>query len=77
MPLCKIDLQVIERERRGDYLGKTVQVVPHVTDTILEWVEGAAAVPIDGTGRQPDVCIVEVRHNICEVFEENLYLFVA
>lgn len=27
-------LQVIMRERRGDYLGKTVQVVPHVTDEI-------------------------------------------
>ena len=25
---------VIERERRGDYLGKTVQVVPHITDEI-------------------------------------------
>lgn len=25
---------VIERERRGDYLGKTVQVVPHITDAI-------------------------------------------
>lgn len=25
---------VIERERRGDYLGKTVQVVPHITNEI-------------------------------------------
>jgi CTP synthase len=30
----KMYQHVIQRERRGDYLGKTVQVVPHVTDTI-------------------------------------------
>ena len=30
----KIYQAVIEKERRGDYLGKTVQVVPHVTDAI-------------------------------------------
>ena len=27
------------RERRGDYLGKTVQIVPHVTNHIIEWIE--------------------------------------
>ena len=30
---------VIERERRGDYLGKAVQVVPHMTDAIQDWIE--------------------------------------
>lgn len=30
----KIYLSVIEKERRGDYLGKTVQVIPHITDEI-------------------------------------------
>ena len=32
----KIYKEVIERERRGDYLGKTVQVIPHITDAIKE-----------------------------------------
>lgn len=32
----KIYSEVIERERRGDYLGKTVQVIPHVTDEIKQ-----------------------------------------
>ena len=32
----KIYGEVIERERRGDYLGKTVQVIPHVTNAIKE-----------------------------------------
>ena len=36
---------MIERERRGDYLGKTVQVVPHITDAISDWIERVAKVP--------------------------------
>ncbi len=32
----KIYKEVIEKERKGDYLGKTVQVIPHVTDAIKE-----------------------------------------
>ena len=34
----KIFSEVIEKERRGDYLGKTVQIIPHVTDAIKEKV---------------------------------------
>ena len=44
----KIYKQVIEKERRGDYLGKTVQVVPHITDAIQEWVERVAVKPVSG-----------------------------
>jgi CTP synthase len=46
---------VIERERRGDYLGATVQIIPHITDEIkkltLEGTEGSdiALVEIGGT----------------------------
>ena len=40
----KIYQHVIEKERRGDYLGKTVQVVPHITDAIQEWVVKVAQV---------------------------------
>ena len=32
----KIYREVIEKERRGDYLGKTVQIVPHLTDAIQD-----------------------------------------
>lgn len=55
----KIYQSVIERERRGDYLGQTVQVVPHITDAIQEWVMRVAAKPVDGK-RVADVCIIEV-----------------
>jgi CTP synthase len=39
----KIYSTVLEKERRGDYLGKTVQVIPHVTDQIKEAIRSAAA----------------------------------
>ncbi|MES1241123.1 MAG: CTP synthase [Acidobacteriota bacterium] len=38
----KIYSSVIEKERRGDYLGKTVQVVPHITDEIKEGLRRVA-----------------------------------
>ncbi|KAJ3113594.1 CTP synthase ura7 [Phlyctochytrium bullatum] len=66
----KIYQSVIERERKGDYLGKTVQVVPHITDAIQDWVERVAKIPVDDSGEEPDVCIVEFRvghDNFCLV----------
>merc|ERR1719329_552219 len=41
----KVYQQVIQKERRGDYLSKTVQVVPHVTDAIQDWIERVAQIP--------------------------------
>merc|ERR1719240_439245 len=35
----KIYEKVLKRERKGDYLGKTVQIVPHITNCIQEWIE--------------------------------------
>lgn len=61
----KIYRQVIERERRGDYLGKTVQVVPHVTDAIQEWIENVVSMPIEG--EKPDVCIIELGGTVGDI----------
>ena len=52
---------VLEKERRGDYLGKTVQIVPHATDMVQQWIREVAKISVDGTGVQPDVCLIEVR----------------
>ncbi|OQO13682.1 CTP synthase [Cryoendolithus antarcticus] len=65
--LGKIYSQVIERERRGDYLGKTVQVVPHVTGAIEEWIQRVAKVPVDDTGLEPDVCIIELGGTVGDI----------
>lgn len=56
----KVYQLVINKERRGDYLGKTVQVVPHITDAIQEWVERVARIPVDSTSHEPQCCIIEV-----------------
>ena len=53
----KISDDAQEKERRGDYLGKTVQIVPHLTDQIQAWIERVAKLPVDDSGEEPDVCI--------------------
>ncbi|KAH6566610.1 hypothetical protein BASA50_000890 [Batrachochytrium salamandrivorans] len=63
----KIYQSVIERERKGDYLGKTVQVVPHVTDAIQDWIERVAKIPVDGSGLEPDVCIIELGGTVGDI----------
>ncbi|XP_072404088.1 CTP synthase 1b isoform X4 [Chiloscyllium punctatum] len=55
----KIYQSVINKERKGDYLGKTVQVVPHITDAIQEWVVRQALIPVDSDGVEPEVCVIE------------------
>lgn len=63
----KIYQHVIERERRGDYLGKTVQVVPHLTDAIQDWIERVAKLPVDDTNETPDVCIIELGGTVGDI----------
>lgn len=38
----KIYKKVIDKERQGDYLGKTVQLIPHITDELQEWFKRVA-----------------------------------
>ena len=63
----KIYQHVVERERRGDYLGKTVQVVPHLTDALQDWIERVARIPVDDTNEQPDVCIIELGGTVGDI----------
>ncbi|KAF9975022.1 CTP synthase ura7 [Actinomortierella ambigua] len=63
----KIYRDVIERERRGDYLGKTVQVVPHITDAIQDWIERVATIPVDDSGEEPDVCVIELGGTVGDI----------
>jgi CTP synthase len=55
---------VLEKERRGDYLGKTVQVIPHVTNEIQEFVKRGAGI---GTDHEVDVAIVEVGGTVGDI----------
>uniref|UniRef100_A0A9J8DHY5 CTP synthase n=2 Tax=Cyprinus carpio TaxID=7962 RepID=A0A9J8DHY5_CYPCA len=63
----KIYQSVINKERRGDYLGKTVQVVPHITDAIQEWVMRQAKVPVDDDDVEPQVCVIELGGTVGDI----------
>ena len=63
----KIYSKVIEAERRGDYLGKTVQVIPHITDAVMEWIEEVASKPADGSQQVPDACIIELGGTVGDI----------
>jgi CTP synthase len=55
---------VLEKERRGDYLGKTVQVIPHVTNEIQEFIRRGAGV---GTSDEVEVAIVEIGGTVGDI----------
>jgi len=55
----QIYLSVIEKERRGDYLGKTIQVIPHITNEIKERIKAAA--------QWTEVTIVEIWGTIWDI----------
>ncbi len=57
----RIYLSVIEKERRGDYLGKTIQVIPHITNEIKDAVRAVA------DKDQPDVVIVEIGGTVGDI----------
>src|SRR3989441_4557226 len=55
----KIYLSVIQKERRGDYLGRTVQVIPHITNEIKDAIRMAA--------RDVDVVLVEIGGTVGDI----------
>jgi CTP synthase len=57
----RIYLSVIEKERRGDYLGKTIQVIPHVTNEIKEAIRAVTA------NGEADVVIVEIGGTVGDI----------
>jgi len=57
----KVYLNVIERERRGDYLGKCVQIIPHITDEIKRLIR--EAIKKDGA----DIGIVEIGGTVGDI----------
>ena len=69
----KMYQSVISKERKGEYLGKTVQVVPHVTDEIQDWIERVAQIPVDSSKQCPDVCLVEVGGTVGDM-ESSVFL---
>ncbi|KAG0156406.1 hypothetical protein PDIDSM_3584 [Penicillium digitatum] len=63
----KIYQDIISRERAGDFLGRTVQVVPHLTNAIQEYIERTAKIPVDESHAEPDVCIIELGGTVGDI----------
>src|SRR5271166_137762 len=54
---------VIRKERRGDYLGGTVQVIPHITDEIKSWIMNGTV----ANGSEAEVAVVEVGGTVGDI----------
>jgi CTP synthase len=69
----KLYQAIIEKERKGDFLGKTVQVVPHVTDAIMDWIERVSSSPVkfgldpDDSGKEADICVIELGGTVGDI----------
>ena len=57
----KVYKKVIERERHGDYLGQTVQIIPHVVREIVDGIKNAAK------NAKADVCVVELGGTVGDI----------
>ncbi|HJK27604.1 MAG TPA: CTP synthase (glutamine hydrolyzing) [Methanocorpusculum sp.] len=63
----KIYSSVIQKERHGDYLGATVQIIPHITDEIKDRIKHAAESWTDKDGNHAEICIVEVGGTVGDI----------
>ncbi len=61
----KVYSRVIARERRGEYLGDTVQVIPHITNEIKEQILAMSAP--DREGNRPDIVITEIGGTVGDI----------
>ncbi|MEM1577156.1 MAG: CTP synthase (glutamine hydrolyzing) [Archaeoglobaceae archaeon] len=57
----KIYRRVIEKERRGEYLGQTVQIIPHVTDEIKSWIREVAK------KNNAEICLIEIGGTVGDI----------
>lgn len=57
----KIYRRLIEKERRGEYLGQTVQIIPHVTDEIKSWIREVAK------KKDAEICLIEVGGTVGDI----------
>lgn len=80
----KVYRRVLDKERQGHFLGKTVQVVPHIVDEVITWIDTVAHQPlVFDACRKPqglevaDMCIIELGGTIgdieSDVFVEALH----
>ena len=63
----KIYQKVIAKERRGEYLGKTVQIIPHITNEIIDQLNRVSMQSVDDSKDEPDICVIELGGTIGDI----------
>jgi len=63
----KIYQKVIAKERRGEYLGKTVQIIPHITNEIIDQLNRVSIQSVDDSKKEPDICVIELGGTIGDI----------
>ena len=66
--------KIINDERKGKYIGQTVQIIPHVTNKIQELIENTSNIIVNGRDN-PEICIIELGGNIGDM--ESMYFVEA
>ncbi|EAS04002.1 CTP synthase (macronuclear) [Tetrahymena thermophila SB210] len=69
----KVYDDVLRGERAGNYLGKTVQFIPHVTNKIKERILRVSQIPIDGTLLPPEICLIEIGGTVGD--QESIFFY--
>lgn len=62
----KVYQSVIDKERRGNYLGETVQIIPHITDEIKSNIRNAAEEEVSGQ-EKAEICLVEIGGTVGDI----------
>tara|TARA_B100001063_G_scaffold239383_1_gene262865 strand:+ start:1173 stop:2789 length:1617 start_codon:yes stop_codon:yes gene_type:complete len=66
--------RIINDERKGKYIGQTVQIIPHVTNKIQELIENTSNIIVNGRDK-PEICIIELGGTIGDM--ESMYFVEA
>ena len=66
--------KIINDERKGKYIGETVQIIPHVTNKIQELIKNTSEIIVNNEN-EPDICIIELGGTIGDM--ESIYFIEA
>lgn len=67
----KIFQRLLTRERAGEYLGKTIQMVPHFTNAVVEHIFTACQESVSDDGKRPEICLIELGGTIGDMESEG------
>ncbi|KAK7202174.1 cytidine triphosphate synthase [Novymonas esmeraldas] len=56
----KVYQRLLSKERAGGFLGKTVQLVPHFTNEVVNHIFRICQTPISGSSKRPEICMIEL-----------------